>query len=1018
MAPSSRSWKQRMPLPGTLFVCLTLVCACLPREIGTIDLHRGGFVGVAFVWSCPVVGGWWPRVVVEAMRGGSLVLAICILAVGIDRPFSVEGKWQGEAVRGWKKILGFSSIPETDGAPPPDDFKTKDVKGKVVLVGTVVRAKWRQGEKFYTGYVDLVNPDGSVDIQYDDGDYEWFVQPENIERLDGRKRLKVKADELLTRPDVLDFMKRIDYSIYGAKNKLPAEGEKKFLQDDQAYATGQTLSDAERGALLNEDELFEIDLNDEKASWLRAAASAKNNKTQCGRGHFGLGLIHSMQGDSDETALSHYHKAADCGDPSAQRVLGLTYGISYEAMTADQATDKDSSALTEGHLGDEDLSAEVKHGYTAKSILYLYFAAMGGDAPAQLALGTRHLYGRGVPKKCESAVLYLQAAAEAAESSVEDLGQENIVDSVLLSEQVSDGLSGRRARQRHGSGGNGDGLDDNIIQYLSYAARNGDHSAQTSLGEIYYFGIRGVRRDAEKALSYFQEGAEGGSERAMAMLGHMYTRGHGVPASNKTALSWFQKSADKDGKTAHSHLGMFYLFGLGVKRNVTKARLHFQHAANEGESGAMHSLGIMRIKGLGIRRDYAKALRLFRQAARQSHTLAENKVAHMTLLGIGTPPDCEAAAKSFKKVAEHGPWAMKLQVAYREFLNGRLGSSLWLYRMLSGEGYPTAESNVAFLLEKEALSTQTPLSRLKRAMISSSIFRDLAKMLFPGEASDMDSVSTATTRRAAEESVAFYTLAAQQGSAQAYVQMGDLYYFGLVGRRGAEAPNFAKAVSYYTKASKANNGQGRFNLGYMYEHGLGVSQDVHLAKRYYDETRGLDREAAIPVLLTLYRMRFLLAWERIYGKFFGKGSPASPTASSKVEPDAKKVNDRLRTTKDQAGLALKRGTMVAGNWLGRNHYYSGYIAKINADGTADVQYDDGDFEHNVPSSRLRRKSPERIHPLYSDHSQPAGDAVAFVGAFGLPNIFNADDESILMSALVFCLGCGLYYGFCFLRWLF
>jgi hypothetical protein len=177
------------------------------------------------------------------MRGGSLVLAICILAVGIDRPFSVEGKWQGEAVRGWKKILGFSSIPETDGAPPPDDFKTKDVKGKVVLVGTVVRAKWRQGEKFYTGYVDLVNPDGSVDIQYDDGDYEWFVQPENIERLDGRKRLKVKADELLTRPDVLDFMKRIDYSIYGAKNKLPAEGEKKFLQDDQADATGQTLRD-------------------------------------------------------------------------------------------------------------------------------------------------------------------------------------------------------------------------------------------------------------------------------------------------------------------------------------------------------------------------------------------------------------------------------------------------------------------------------------------------------------------------------------------------------------------------------------------------------------------------------------------------------------------------------------------------------------------------------------------------------------------------------------------------------
>ena len=93
--------------------------------------------------SCLVLWRVAAAVVVEAMRAGSLVVAVFVLAVGVERPFPVEGKWQGEAIRSWKKKLGFSSIQETDGALPPDDFKTKDVKGKVVLVGTVVRAKWR-----------------------------------------------------------------------------------------------------------------------------------------------------------------------------------------------------------------------------------------------------------------------------------------------------------------------------------------------------------------------------------------------------------------------------------------------------------------------------------------------------------------------------------------------------------------------------------------------------------------------------------------------------------------------------------------------------------------------------------------------------------------------------------------------------------------------------------------------------------------------------------------------------------
>ena len=42
-----------------------------------------------------------------------------------------------------------------------------------------------------------------------------------------------------------------------------------------------------------------------------------------------------------------------------------------------------------------------------------------------------------------------------------------------------------------------------------------------------------------------------------------------------------------------------------------------------------------------------------------------------------------------------------------------------------------------------------------------------------------------------------------------------------------------------------------FNLGYMYEHGLGLPLDLHLAKRYYDQALEADRNAKLPVKLAL-----------------------------------------------------------------------------------------------------------------------------------------------------------------------
>ena len=66
-------------------------------------------------------------------------------------------------------------------------------------------------------------------------------------------------------------------------------------------------------------------------------------------------------------------------------------------------------------------------------------------------------------------------------------------------------------------------------------------------------------------------------------------------------------------------------------------------------------------------------------------------------------------------------------------------------------------------------------------------------------ASETESVSEVEAiQRNAEQSIAFYNLAAEQGSSLAFVRIGDLYYYGLAGRLDDGSPNYKESFSYYS----------------------------------------------------------------------------------------------------------------------------------------------------------------------------------------------------------------------------
>merc|ERR1712046_373900 len=72
------------------------------------------------------------------------------------------------------------------------------------------------------------------------------------------------------------------------------------------------------------------------------------------------------------------------------------------------------------------------------------------------------------------------------------------------------------------------------------------------------------------------------------------------------------------------------------------------------------------------------------------------------------------------------------------------------------------------------------------------------------------------------------------------------------------------AAAHYRKASDLRDPQAMFNLGYMHEHGLGLPQDFHLAKRFFDMAYETNVDASYPVTVALCGLWVHRAWRALW----------------------------------------------------------------------------------------------------------------------------------------------------------
>lgn len=536
------------------------------------------------------------------------------------------------------------------------------------------------------------------------------------------------------------------------------------------------------------------------------------------------------------TAFRHYQRLADDhGNETAQFRLGMYY----------------STGL--GNVVPQD---------QAKALLYYTFAAVRGYPRAEMAVAYRHHSGIGTPKSCENALRYYKSVADKAINWYRS-GPPGGMSWVPQSWRISDdhgGIYGEGASAssagvnafKPGVHTDANAAIADVIEYLDLMSQKGDSKASFNLGRIYYEGQRGLQQNLELARKYFflvasrywkkdlreVEGAKQPVDKIAAKvagyIGRMYLRGDGVNQNFEKAKAWFERGKAQGDAQSQYGLGLILLNGYGVKANI-KLALELLRVSAEHDYAPAH----VQMGKLYLDQGDQEAVRIannhFELAARYGNLEANYYLAEMSYQGVGREKLCGMALGYYKNVAEKAePLVSSWKYANEAYQNGDYDSAFIGYLTAAEQGYERAQTNVAYMLDSSTGGFS--ISDLLQSKTYSSRLLNNPKL-----------------------ALVYWTRSSRQSHVDSLVKMGDYYYYGI----GAER-DVKKALQCYTGASDfSQSAQALFNLGWMHENGVGLTQDFHLAKRYYDHALALNKEAYLPVTLSLLKLRVRSAWNTI-----------------------------------------------------------------------------------------------------------------------------------------------------------
>ncbi|TFK44877.1 hypothetical protein BDQ12DRAFT_40330 [Crucibulum laeve] len=569
--------------------------------------------------------------------------------------------------------------------------------------------------------------------------------------------------------------------------------------------------------------------------------------------------------------------------------------LAYEALlTHAQRT---GNATSQAHLAF--FYATGYHGVVpvdqAKAQLYYTFAANGGSKGAQMALGYRYWSGIGTTESCKRAVVWYENAAEQAIAkflSGPPGGRTLPQTATRLSDLAgglygpgasvaSTGMNAQRPAIKAGLARAAGETWEDVLEYYLFNADRGEIDFAYRLGKIFYQGsiypaaggiasgsegVGAIPRNFKYARHYFQlitrqvwpqdppsnmqtkddQRPVGYAAASSGYLGRMYLRGEGVKQDFQMARMWFDRGAENGDRECHNGLGIIYRDGLGIKVDLKKSLAHFNVAAGQDLAEAQVNIG----KYYYGKGDYALATSYFETAVRNGspfeayYYLGEIHNAQAATPGMPqhvAAGSCSMAVSFYKLVTERGVWDDDLlrdaEIAWMAGSDQDKEIAMLKWWIAAERGSEIAQNNLAYVLDQD------------RSILRLTRFSPMTP-------------SNDTARLALTQ----WTRASAQRNIDALVKVGDYYYHGLGVSEDSDSLRLEKAARYYQSAADTQmSALAMWNLGWMYENGVGVPQDFHLAKRHYDLALETNSEAYLPVLLSLGKLYIRSIWHTLMG---------------------------------------------------------------------------------------------------------------------------------------------------------
>jgi len=161
---------------------------------------------------------------------------------------------------------------------------------------------------------------------------------------------------------------------------------------------------------------------------------------------------------------------------------------------------------------------------------------------------------------------------------------------------------------------------------LRRRAEAGESRAQVDLGYAYFFG-KGVPRDYEQAVLWYEKSAAQNNANAQNNLGGCYVNGNGVPADPVKGVALYRAAAEQGFAAAQENLALSYCRGQGIGKNVDEAFAWHLKAARQGWQPSFLRVAIHYKKGAGVPINLAEGQRWHSLAERTAQEWEQGSLA-------------------------------------------------------------------------------------------------------------------------------------------------------------------------------------------------------------------------------------------------------------------------------------------------------------------------------------------------------------------------------------------------------